>query len=83
MTPEEELRHIAAQPAPPCDEFNCSKQHLCAVNGWACTAFVEYANLGPIRKPDFSNPDERPNAHNFYEKLGMRLIPRASQKHYI
>lgn len=75
------LAAIEAQPAPPCEQFNCPRQRSCAQNGWACQAFVEYANARTkIRKPDFSDPAERPNAENFYVKLGMKLLPRAQDK---
>lgn len=73
---------VQAQPAPPCDEFKCARKHTCAVNGWACLAFAEYASgrNGVVRKPDFSKPDERPNAEIFYDRLGMRLLPKPREK---
>lgn len=77
------LYDIEAQPAPPCEEFKCEKQHTCAVNGWACVAFAEYASKGIVRKPDFSKPDERPNAEIFYGRLEMRLLSRPREKNAV
>lgn len=71
---------IQAQPAPPCEEFKCARHHTCAVNGWACLAYAEYASKGVVRKPDFSKPDERPNAEIFYGRLEMRLLPKPREK---
>ena len=71
---------IEAQPPPPCEEFNCPKQHTCAVNGWACNAFAEYVSKGKVRKPDLSDPAERPNAEVFYGRLELRRLPRSQEK---
>lgn len=71
---------IAAQPAPPCERFKCAKQRTCAVNGWACLAFVEYVDSGKVRRPQFRNPLEGPNSELFYERLGMRVLPRPQEK---
>lgn len=71
---------IQAQPAPPCEEFKCARQHTCAVNGWACRAYAEYVSKGKVREPDFSKPDERPNAEIFYVRLELRLLPKPREK---
>jgi hypothetical protein len=73
---------IQAQPAPPCDEFKCARRHTCAVNEWACKAFAEYvaSREGTVRKPDFSDPAERPDARIFSGRLAMRPLPRPQEK---
>jgi len=45
------MTHIAIQPEPPCERFQCEHEESCGAKGKACSSFSLYVRKGIVTRP--------------------------------
>jgi hypothetical protein len=67
------LDAIRAQPAPPCEQFNCFCRTACAKQKLACSSFEKYIESGRVVPPS-ATPDRETYARYYYDVPGRKRV---------